>query len=116
MAFRTRASITVDQTAFQSAIGPAFAELRRDAADYSRERAHRIADIARAIAPRLKHPDPRFYPGELADSIDVTEVAPGEWDVGVWARWAWFVEAGTSKMAAQPYLRPAVAMVEAESR
>ena len=114
MAFR-RATIDVDDMAFQTAIGPTFAQLRRDSHDYGKERAHRIADLARLLAPRLKHPDPRFYPGELADSIDVTEVGPNDWDVAVWARWSWFVEAGTSKMAAQPYFRPAIAMVEAES-
>lgn len=112
---RGRTSIDADTAAFQTGIGPTFAQLRRDAHDYGKERAHRIADIARILAPRLKHFDPRFYPGELADSIDVQQDGEERWEITVGARWAAFQEFGTSKMHAQPYIRPAVAMVEAES-
>jgi HK97 gp10 family phage protein len=113
---RARAKLDVDTTAFQTSVGPAFAELRRTAVNYAQERAHRIADIARILAPRLKRPDPRFYPGELADAILVERVGDTTWQITVNVRWAAFLEFGTSKMLAQPYFRPAVAMVEAESR
>lgn len=115
MGTRRRASLTVDVHAFESAIGPSFMQLRRDARGYARERVYRIADIMRLIAPRLKRPDPRFYPGELADSIEVLEMGPDTWEIAVWVRWAGFLEFGTHKMLAQPYFRPAIAMVEAES-
>jgi HK97 gp10 family phage protein len=111
-----RASIEIDAHAFQTGIGPSFMELRRDVEGYAKERAHRIADIYRVLAPRLKKQlDPRFYPGELADSIYVEEVGDKEFEVGARVRWAAFLEFGTSVMLAQPALRPAVAIVEAES-
>jgi HK97 gp10 family phage protein len=116
MAFRGRVGIEVDTRAFNTSIGPTFMELRRSAVGYAEERARRIAFLAGLIAPRLKRPDPRFYPGELADSIAVERIGQATWEITVGVRWAAFLEFGTSKMPAQPYLRPAVAMVEAESR
>src|SRR5258708_16603814 len=102
MAFSGRVGIEIDTTAFQSSIGPSFMELRRELEGYGRERAHRIADIARVLAPRLKEPDPRYYPGELADSIEVIEISDHEWEVAAWARWAGFQEFGTAKMRSSP--------------
>jgi hypothetical protein len=110
-----RVGIEVDTAAFRTGIGPSFMQLRRDANGYGKERAHRIADIAKVLAPRLTQLDPRFYPGELANSIEVHELNDHEWEVTAVVRWAAFQEFGTSKMRASPYLRPAVAIVEAES-
>jgi hypothetical protein len=100
---------------FEAAIGPEFDDYRHRAHDYRKDRAHRIADVAKALAPKLKERDPRFYPGELADAIRV-EDGELESTIGVWVRWAAFREFGTAEHGGpQPYLRPAVAIVIAES-
>lgn len=65
------------------------------------------ADEARAEAPRLT--------GRLVRGVDIKVVVEARgmtitgW-VGVVRKvfWAWFQEMGTSKMAAHPFLRPAV--------
>jgi HK97 gp10 family phage protein len=65
------------------------------------------ADEARARAPRLT--------GRLIENVDIRVEVIGksntiEGRVGVIRKifWAWFQEVGTSKMAARPFLRPAV--------
>jgi HK97 gp10 family phage protein len=113
---RRFASITVDTHAFQTGIGPTFAALRRDGEDYTKEKTYRIADVARVLAPRMeKEFDRRYYPGELADSIEVVEHGPKDFEIVAGAPWAGFQEFGTGKMRAQPYLRPAITIIEAES-
>jgi hypothetical protein len=106
---------TEGREAFETAVGPLFAEYRHDTHEYRRERAHRIAEVARMLAPRLVHVDPRFYPGELADSIRVRDDAL-ESEVTVGVRWAGYQEFGTSHNNPRPYLRPAVAYVIGSSR
>lgn len=71
--------------------------------------------MARILAPVLKELDPRYYPGELADSIHVIEHGPKEFEIIVESPYGGFQEFGTEKMRAQPYFRPAIAIVEAES-
>jgi len=65
------------------------------------------ADEARARAPRRT--------GMLIENVDVRVEVRGRQNyieglVGVVKKvfWAWFIEMGTSKMAARPFLRPAV--------
>lgn len=79
----------------------------------------RAAAVARA--PILKAPDPRRVAGNLKSKITAwaDKVAPGvvTWNIGVSRRdkrvgvlaafYAGWVEYGTRKMAAMPYLRPA---------
>jgi HK97 gp10 family phage protein len=92
-----------------------------------------IRDEAQRLAPVLRDPDPRRYPGELKGNI-VEHTSREEWGtvyVRVRSRgyifasgpdtrrspksssrkgnpnYWWLVEFGTSKMAARPFLRPA---------
>jgi HK97 gp10 family phage protein len=91
-----------------------------------------IRDEARRLVPVLREPDPRRTPGAIRDGI-VEHTSREEWGtvyVRVRSRgyifgpnvtrgvrnnsslkgnpnYWWFVEFGTSKMAAQPFMRPA---------
>lgn len=80
---------------------PGFADRLKVKADTtSKSTAEQVAEIARKLAPRDT--------GELINSISI-EAQEGEdgWEVVVGADHGIFVELGTSKMAAQPYLTPA---------
>lgn len=67
----------------------------------ARSSAELLADTAQQIVP--------VDTGALRRSIRVRRVAPRQYDVGAGEFYAGFVEFGTIKMAAQPYLRPAIA-------
>lgn len=82
-----------------------------------------VAEDAQRRAPRLRIPDPRRVIGALAISVRVMSTAvkngvvKGGVVAGTRARnlkskldafYARFVEYGTAKMTAQPYLRPAI--------
>lgn len=49
--------------------------------------------------------------GKLKNSIQAYQVASGHWRVVVGAEYGIYVEWGTSRMAAQPYLQPAITTV-----
>ena len=100
------------------------------------EGAKLIRDDARARVPLLQHPDPRRLRGTIQKAIRAGRVRPeGRYRATVWVRvrpltrrqmarfkkkrgsggqnnprdpyyWAW-VEFGTSKMSARPFMRPA---------
>jgi hypothetical protein len=108
--------VTVDTAAFRRSIPEETRERRREAISRVGKKASRLAELAKVLAPRLKQADPRFYPGELADSIAIERLGETSWEVQVWARWAAYVEFGTAEHGhAQPYLRPAAATVAVES-
>lgn len=65
--------------------------------------AHDIESLAKQRAP--------VDTGALKNSIQARQVAPFNWEVGVGVAYGPYVEFGTSKMAAQPYLTPAVEAV-----
>lgn len=75
-----------------------------------------VAARARALAPRLKIADPRRTAGDLANGIEVRPAErqrSGRYEAqvvvtGPAETYAAHEEFGTSKMAAQPFLRPAV--------
>ena len=97
-----------------------------------------VRDEARRMAPVLKELDPRRRPGTLQRAVHAGAVRPDRYAATVWVRvrpltrrqiasfrkkskaagalnpndpFYWrFVEFGTSKMAAQPFLRPAFEM------
>ncbi len=64
-----------------------------------------MATYAREIVP--------VRTGRLRDSIEVSATAWG-WSLGASAPYASYVEFGTSRQAAQPYLAPAVLAILAE--
>lgn len=64
------------------------------------EGAEIVAERARAIVP--------VRTGYLRSTIMVTRRGPLQWRVLAYAFYAKFVEYGTSRMAAKPYLRPAL--------
>lgn len=49
--------------------------------------------------------------GTLKNSIQATKVGPAHWRVVVGADYGMYVEWGTGKMAAQPFLQPAILAV-----
>jgi len=63
-----------------------------------------VADQARQLAP--------FRTGHLRSTIGFERQAPLHWIVYAGAHYAKFVEFGTSKMAARPYMRPALALTQ----
>jgi len=99
----------------EAAIGPVIAAYRLDVEERTLRTAANITERAKALAPELHEADPRFYPGELRDSIYMTGMqgdARGKFvAVGTNLRWGVFQEFGTHKMAAHPFLRPAAASV-----
>lgn len=71
-----------------------------------------IAQMVHAEATRLVP----VRTGRLQRSIMVKHVQAGEWTVGSILYYAGFVEYGTSRMRARPYLRPAWMNVEPQLR
>jgi len=63
-----------------------------------------VADQARQLAP--------FRTEYLRSTIGFERQAPLHWIVYAGAYYAGFVEYGTSKMAARPYMRPALALTQ----
>jgi len=63
-----------------------------------------VAEQARQLAP--------FRTGYLRSTIGFRRQAPLNWIVYAGAHYAGFVEFGTSKMAARPYLRPALTLTQ----
>ena len=116
MAASVRMTLTVDSYYYRNRVQPVVLEVRHTAIDKVEHLVHTLADLIRTLAPRMKKEiDPRFYPGELAESVYVERLAENRWEIGAKARWAAFLEFGTKKMAAQPYFRPAIAIIEAWS-
>lgn len=69
-----------------------------------------ITPTAKALAPVLKEKTSERYPGELRDSIDfkVTVAEKGvNAEVFTECGYGGYVEVGTKKMAAEPYIYPA---------
>ena len=75
------------------------AALLREAEREVRRNAEECRDGAKALAP--------VDTGKLRDSIDAQQEGPAAWVVGPHTDYDIYVELGTSKMAAQPYLTPA---------
>jgi len=63
-----------------------------------------VAEQARQLAP--------FRTGYLRSTIGFERQAPLHWIVYAEAHYAGFVEFGTSKMVARPYLRPALTLMQ----
>lgn len=84
--------------------GGAWREFDGDVARLVSRIGHEVADDAQRFAP--------VDTGLLKSSIAADSVTHGPtgWSVRVWARthYAVFVENGTSRMRARPYLRPAL--------
>jgi HK97 gp10 family phage protein len=78
--------------------------LRRQVEEVVGDGAQDMAVIARQLAP--------VDTGELRDSIAAFRNTRLNWVVGAAATHARFVEYGTSRSAAQPYLRPAAEAVK----
>ena len=68
------------------------------------------ARLIRDTAKRLVPVDT----GALRKSIRVVKLKPRRYEVGAGEFYAGFVEFGTVRMPAQPYLRPAIRMRQAE--
>lgn len=89
--------------------------LALDASTRCKQAADLTVANARALAPvgnEWEHESP-FYPGYLRDSIEAQRVNQYSWTVVAKAFYAMYVELGTSKMAAQPFLHPAAQKVQA---
>ena len=103
--------IQIDSTDFLVDMEVAVADLKKEAVDAERERANNIRDAAVRYAPRAGVHDPDEP--VLAESIEVVEStdADGEpvFEIGTPVPHGLYQEVGTSKMAAHPYLRPALA-------
>lgn len=82
--------------------------MKSGGADASRETAEFIKDRAQDLVP--------VDTGRLRDSIRVTKVGSREYTVGPGdeVEYAEYVEFGTSRMAAQPYMRPAAEIARRE--
>lgn len=109
--------VEIETGRFRAAIDQVILEERHASLDMVEKYVDNIATGARRLAPRLKRPDRRFYPGELADSIRVERTSETSWFIAAFVRWAAYVEFGTAEHGrAQPYLRPAVALASAAWR
>jgi HK97 gp10 family phage protein len=75
-------------------------KVKEGAIEVINSHAHSIAAAARQLAP--------VKTGELRDSIAVSESSLGAVRVVAGAPHAVYVELGTSRMSARPFLRPAV--------
>lgn len=82
--------------------------MKSGSANGSRDAAEFIKDRAQELVP--------VDTGRLRDSIRVTEVGPRTFTVGPGdeVEYAEYVEFGTSRMAAQPYMRPAAELARRE--
>lgn len=113
-------SVTFSDKAFLSGLNAACTDFQRDSASMVQVLGEQIAEAARALAP-TSH-DPRAEPGKLKASISSDpgiEPRGPFTDVGVHdpdAYYGLFVEYGTYKMAAEPFMRPALAQAGAQLR
>ena len=82
--------------------------MRKGGDEGSREVAEFIKDRAQQLVP--------VDTGRLRDSIRVNELGPRSYSVGPGdeVEYAEYVEFGTSRMAAQPYMRPAAELARQE--
>lgn len=87
-----------------SRIPEAARNIRRQAEEATLQAAQDVAVIARQRAP--------VKTGNLRDSITVYRNTQGNAEVGTDVEYAKAVEYGTSRQAAQPYLRPAMEAVK----
>lgn len=111
-----RMTLTVDSFYYRNRVKPVMIEVKHEAVDKVQHLVDTLADLIRNFAPIMKKQiDPRFYPGELRESIYVDRLSETKWEIGARVRYAAFLEFGTKKMAAQPYFRPAIAIIEAWS-
>lgn len=65
-----------------------------------------VADIANKVAETARQHAP-VRTGKLRDSIYVEDLGAGEYEIQANAEYATFVEYGTARSAAQPFMRPA---------
>lgn len=109
--------VEIETGRFKAGLEDIFLEEREDCMRIVEKFVDDIASNARRLAPRLKRPDRRFYPGELADSIRAERTGPTSWFIAAYVRWAAYVEFGTAEHGrAQPYFRPAIALAVAALR
>lgn len=109
--------VSIETGRFKAGIDSVILEERHSSLEMAGKYVDEIASGARRLAPRLKRPDRRFYPGELADSIRVQRTSETSWFIAAFVRWAAYVEFGTAEHGrAQPYFRPAVALASAAWR
>jgi Bacteriophage HK97-gp10, putative tail-component len=98
--------ITFDTAAFVRALGEALQDFHGDAASYVDQLGGAVLGVASALVPRRT--------GRLASSL-ILEAASGPRgpyvEVGTRVDYAMFVEFGTYKDRAQPFMRPALASV-----
>jgi HK97 gp10 family phage protein len=96
---------------FEARLAAARAGMSEQGETFLEQVAEHIVQDAQAIAPVLAEAQGNAIPGELRDSIqwqrDRDDVLVGSFGT----RYAAYVEFGTSKMAAQPWLRPALAAI-----
>lgn len=112
-------SLVWDDTAFQAGLRLALKEYQLVAEHAVDQDAASIRDRAAALAP-VATADEDADPGKLRDNVRVDagqhELNTYHVDVGVDSSvvdYALDVEFGTSKMAPEPFMRPAIAEVEA---
>jgi bacteriophage HK97-gp10 putative tail-component len=97
--------LSVDASEFLSGLGAALKEMDVDAGVILNEVGDQVVNRARSAVPKAS--------GQLAGSIHGTpgRDQDGPWiDVGTSLDYGFFVEFGTYKMRARPYLRPALSM------
>lgn len=107
------AQISLDDRAFRASFQQAVNDMNREGEQVLLDTGRVVVERARELAPKDKRLDPRFPPGELALSIEALpgRTAQGPFvDVGTRKRYALFVEYGTYKDRAQPFLRPALGL------
>lgn len=94
-------SVTLDMAKLEKMI----AELNPAVRDAVGETAFAVEGQAKMLAP--------VDTGFLRSSIQADDVSGITWRVNVWAEYGPFVELGTSRMRAQPFLAPAVEALRA---
>lgn len=99
----------LDMGSFVSRARLALVGVQAAAMDVLGEIGETAAQDARELAP-VSPPIPQANPGELAGSINVRHLKTYV-TINVMAPYAYQVEYGTSKMAAEPFLRPALAKI-----
>lgn len=104
--------IETDTDAFLAGLADAIADLTQDAQGVVQDVGEEVAATAQSYAPTAAF-DPHEAPGTLAASI-FSEAGQDERgfyvDVGTTVPYAIFVEYGTYKDAAQPFMRPALGL------
>lgn len=109
--------IAIETGRYRASIDRVVLSLHHQSIDLAEKFVDDVHDNARRLAPRLKIPDRRFFPGELAASIVKRRLSEASWEIAATVRWAAYVEFGTAEHGrAQPYMRPAVALAVAVFR